>query len=212
MQKSGFTLVEMMVALSVAALISGVILADFGKFRTVLALSREAGVLGLTVRKAQQYAVAVRRFEGDGDPSACEAAGSLRSESEFPAYGVTFSLDDTSSRGKYGLYADPNCNRIAGDYANDLIENIKLGNGIQVDEICTNIDSPADIDCEFTAFTAWYLRQGTGSRDTMVLSFQKGTGEPIQRSNAKIILTAPDLSRKSVIIRTTGQISIQNEK
>ncbi len=206
--RKGFTLIELIVVVGIVALIASIALANFPSFRGRLALDREAGKIALAFRTAQQYSSGVRRFEGQTftEPLSVELQKcSGLYEAQFPAYSMTVSTQTDADRKSYSIYADPDCDRISESFPNDLIETTALENNLRIDDICINIDSAAPT-CGVAKLDVWYVRPNP----TLLLTVNN-VFDPNQQS-AKIILKAEDGSKKSVVVRKTGQVSIQNEK
>jgi len=59
-QQKGMTLVELLVVLSIFALITGLIMFDYGSFKSATSTQNLANDIALSVRKAQSYAIGVR--------------------------------------------------------------------------------------------------------------------------------------------------------
>lgn len=196
--KKGFTLIEMVIMVGIVALIAALALANFPSFRGRLALDRESGKLSLALRKAQQYSSGVKRFNTDiTDPGACGALD----KAQYPAYSVTIS---TAAPKEYDIYADPDCDRISGTFAGDLIESFIMEGGVSIKQICINIDAGGGCT-EASSLDVWYIRPSPSLQLTI-----DGVPSPTIQS-AKIVLGVEDGSRKSVIVRKTGQVSVQNE-
>lgn len=209
--KKGFTLVELIVVVGIVALISSVTLINFPSFRGKLIVDREVGKIGVALRKAQQYSSGVRRFEEtlstNPDPINCKKG---LYEAQYPAYGLSVSMSNPK---KYYIYADPNCDRISANYSSglytDLVETNLLEQGISIQDICINIDSSST--CSSTnggvpsSLDVWYVRPNP----TLIITVDGAPDATIQ--SAKIIIKGEDGSKKSVTVRKTGQISVQNE-
>lgn len=83
----GFTLIEMVVVVGVISIVSGVILANNGRFGGQVLLQNLAYDIALSIRQAQVYGIAVQRFNNE----------------YASAYGMHFSI---SSPDIYLLFAD----------------------------------------------------------------------------------------------------------
>lgn len=57
--KKGMTLVELMVVLSIFVIVSGIVIFDYGSFRSAVSLQNLADDIALSVRRAQSYAIGV---------------------------------------------------------------------------------------------------------------------------------------------------------
>ena len=92
---TGFTLIEMLVVISIFLIMTGVILANFPAFRDKAALDLLAQEIAVTIRQAQVYGIGTRE------------AGS-----EFTSYGIYFDLGDTNLAKKaFYLYADKDASK-----------------------------------------------------------------------------------------------------
>jgi len=111
----GFTLIEMLVAISIIIILTLITVPIYQGSRKELALQRATGKLAQDLRSAQEMAMAAR-----------EITGSVR-----PRYGVEF---DTGSPDSYVLFADDNNNgtRQPSDL---VIETIVLEKGVTINQL-----------------------------------------------------------------------------
>ena len=209
---TGFTLVELIVVVGIVALIASMALANFPSFKGRLSVDREASKIGLALRKAQQYSSGVRRFEETfiTNPSPATCTKGLY-EAQFPAYGLAVSMIAPK---EYDIYADPDCDRKSASYPSpadptDLVEAISLESGTSIFDICVNIDSqiPTCSEDGVESLDVWYIRPSP----TLSLTVNGERDVSQQYQSAKIVIKGADGSKKSIVIRKTGQISIQNE-
>ncbi len=113
----GFSLIELLVSIAIIALISTVVLMQYGSFNSVILLKSLAYEIALTVREAQTFGVSVR---SDG--------GTFQS-----AYGVHF---DKSLIKSYTLFIDRNANN-RYDTGED-VTTYQIGQGNQIFDLCVN--------------------------------------------------------------------------
>jgi prepilin-type N-terminal cleavage/methylation domain-containing protein len=143
-RKRGMTLVELLVVISIFAVISGIILFDFIKFDSSVSLRNLANDIALSVRKAQSYAIGVRGISeqfkyGHGIHFSTEkgstlTAGSQKSFILFTNWPLnetpplTYnSIYDYDSSGSCGSPSDGNeCQEILSINSADEISNIYL--------------------------------------------------------------------------------------
>ena len=59
-QKSGMTLIELMVVLVIFIIVAGLTIFDYSKFRSTASLQNLADDIALSVRRAQNYAIGVK--------------------------------------------------------------------------------------------------------------------------------------------------------
>ena len=95
--KRGFSLVELLVSISIVSVLITVIIFNQRSYTDVAALSILADELSLTITQAQAYGIAVREFApGSADFSA--------------SYGLSMNLLGTGSNSAYLFFADRNLN------------------------------------------------------------------------------------------------------
>ena len=63
-RQKGMTLIELLVALVIFSIITGIVLFNYGDFNASLTMQNLADDIALTVRRAQSYAIGVRGREG----------------------------------------------------------------------------------------------------------------------------------------------------
>lgn len=85
-KKAGFTLVELLVTITIFVILTGVVLWNQNKFNSTILLTNLAYDTALTIRQAQTYGINIKEFN-----------------SEFLPYGVHF---DTSSSKSFILFVD----------------------------------------------------------------------------------------------------------
>lgn len=61
--QSGMTLVELLVVLAIFIIVSGITIFDYGRFRSTVSLQNLADDIGLSIRRAQNYAIGVHSSE-----------------------------------------------------------------------------------------------------------------------------------------------------
>jgi prepilin-type N-terminal cleavage/methylation domain-containing protein len=115
----GFSLIELLVSIAIIALISAVVLMQYGSFNSVILLKSLAYEIALTVREAQTFGVSVR---SDG--------GTFQS-----AYGVHFNSSETL-RKSYTLFIDRNANNRYD--AGESVTTYQIGQGNQIESLCVN--------------------------------------------------------------------------
>lgn len=82
----GFTLIEVLITLSIVVIIASLIFASYPEFKEGISLKRTSQEIALTIREAQNYALSVKEFEG-----------------EYKGYGVHF---EKLSPASYILFSD----------------------------------------------------------------------------------------------------------
>ncbi|NOY35892.1 MAG: prepilin-type N-terminal cleavage/methylation domain-containing protein [bacterium] len=187
---SGFTLVELLVTMSILVVITSMILANYPKFSGTLALKRTAQEIALTVRQAQVYGLSVREF----------GAGS----GVFPGYGVHF--DIVGSPDTFVLFADINKNKSydAGDgcggASTECVQMFKINTGDKISKLCGDEQSFPPGDCSLGQLDIVYLRP----TPTVTLE-----GDGSSFSDADIVVRSPRGEEKKIKVWLSGQIGVE---
>lgn len=185
--RRGFTLVEMLVVMSIFALISGIVLANHSRFNGTVLLGSLAYDVALSVREAQVFGVSVRQFN---------SAFNL-------GYGIRFADADS-----YILFADEDQNKEYDD-TDSIIRTYNLQNGFTVSSFC-GITAQGTSHCStdpsdpITHLAVVFLRPDP---DAFMTSNKVG----VSYSRATVTIVSPAGDTRTVEVASTGQISVQNE-
>lgn len=201
-QSRGFTLVEMLVTLSIVTIIMTVIITSQSKYVDGAALRNLADELGLTISQAQAYGIAVREFT----PGSAEFSYS---------YGITASLLASGSSQAYLFFADRNANGVYdGTWAcltggtSECREKKDFTRGNYIFEICALRTAGTDQCSNIGRVDITFLRPETAAR----LTFYNTGGNlyvPPNLKGARITLKSLGGGTRSVIVYQSGQISVQ---
>lgn len=133
--QKGFTLIEMLVTVSIFALLSVVVVARNAAFDNEVLLNNLAYDIALSIRQAQQFGINVRVAQGQFDAP----------------YGVHFDAGSVT----YTSFIDRDGNGIyGGPTSGELLEVYTLGRGAQVNMLC-NLDTQA---CGLSALDVIFKR------------------------------------------------------
>ncbi|MEX2010251.1 MAG: prepilin-type N-terminal cleavage/methylation domain-containing protein [Parcubacteria group bacterium] len=200
----GFTLTELMVSMGIVASIISIIVLRQDDYTEGVALQNQAADIGLSIREAQTYGISVKQFTpGSGE--------------EFPpGYGVEFDITGAGSKSAYILFADRNGDGIySTDWActpsssSECIEKPGLILGNQIDEngLCY-VQTSTETCIGVGAVVITFVRPETNA----IFKFYSTGGllmSPTGVIGAKIKLISPGGLKKSVLIHSSGQVSIQ---
>lgn len=197
----GFTIIELLVSITIVAVILTIIVLNQSTYTDTAALSNLADEIGLTVSQAQAYGIGVKEF----------TPGS----SEFnSAYGLTFSLLSTGSNKAYLSFADRDGNSIySGNWScplggtSECLEKFNISRGNYIQSLCIIRTSGVDL-CDVGRVDIIFVRPST---EAQIFFFNNGGQQysPGSIKGAQIVLKSPRGSTRSVIIYGTGQISVQ---
>ena len=203
-RSTGFTLVELLVSISIVALILTTILSSQTKYTDRLALSNLANEVSLTISQAQAYGSGVREFSpGSGEFSA--------------SYGLTFSLLGSGSNMAYLSFADRNGNKVYdGDWscpiggASECLEKVNISRDNYIDELCRVRNNPVNpYQCEIGRIDISFTRPNLEAQ----IKFFNQSGNPVEDNpefiGARISVRSPGGANRSIIVYYTGQVSVQ---
>jgi len=189
--KKGFSLVEMLVVLSIFTFMTLLALAGYNKFNSQTLLDSLAYDVALSFRQAQSYGLSVR--------------GSMGGSGFETGYGLYF---DKNSDTSYILFADVDGDRIYdGDSScaegSECIDRFVLSRGYKISDICAVIPDGSE-KCtssdEITNVSAIFERPDP---DAILVSDVGGTYQEI-----RVTVQSPTGSEQNVSVFTTGQISV----
>jgi|TARA_Y100000310_G_scaffold345866_1_gene471951 prepilin-type N-terminal cleavage/methylation domain-containing protein len=186
-RKKGFSLVELLVSMGVLVMITTLVLISHAQFSGNILIGNLAYDIALSVRQAQVFGLSVREF-GTGS-------------SEFDiGYGVHF---DTGNNASYVLFADRDKDNIY-DGSSELAELFTIGRGNTISQFCATLAAGTE-KCSGSDITA------------LDITFERPNPDAVIKSNigadtyasAKITVRSPQGSTRSITVRSTGQISVE---
>lgn len=185
-KQRGFTLIELLVVVGILVMISGIILTNHAKFGGQILLRNLAYDIALSVREAQVYGISARSFLN----------------AEFASgHGVYFSFNEGNNL--FFLYTDVDNNNFFTSVGTEWVETFSLGKGYTIDRLCRPT-GPTTEDCGVTELDILFKRPEPDA----IIRTSEGSGFT-QYDRARIVLVSPQGKKLSVLIETTGQISVQ---
>lgn len=186
-QHRGFSLIELIVVVSIFTLISSIVLVNHTRFNGSILLGSLAYDIALSIREAQVFGVSVKQY----------GAGFQL------GYGIRFS-DKTS----YELFVDTNKNRLY-DAEDTIIRTYGIQNGFSVKQFCgitaDNVSHcSTDTQNPITHLAVVFLRPDPDA-------FMSSNEPNVLYSRGTITITAPGGGTRAVSVASTGQISVQNQ-
>lgn len=195
LKKSGFTVVELMVTITIVVLVTGVVLVQYSSFNSSVLLTSQAYKTAFDLREAQSLAISSR---GRGTNN------TFREE-----YGLYF---NTGAKSQYILFQD----------VGDIDRPARFNAGEQIGAP-TIIDPRFEISGICVSASAVSVCDGnTTDVSNLAVSFERpdfdaafyapGLGVPASIQTALIYITSisDDTASKIVRISTSGQISVAN--
>jgi prepilin-type N-terminal cleavage/methylation domain-containing protein len=189
----GFTLVELMVVISIASIILGTVVIQQNEWSDKLAVDTQAYEMALMIRQAQIYSLAVREYTaGTGD--------------KFDiGYGVFF---DIANVGQYIYFADKNDSNRGKYNSGEDMEVKTFTRGVTLSKICgidngtekcSNISSLAKLSISFLRPDPRAVIALADSSGSIISSFQPP---------ASIYLKSLGDATSLVKVEANGQVSI----
>ncbi len=198
----GFTVVELITTLGIVTVLLTIILFNQSKFIDGAALSNTADEMGISISQSQAYGIAAREH--------------ISGTSNFSvAYGLTASLLSSGSGSSYILFADLNDNQsYDNDWScptggpNECLEKKEISRGNYIYEICAIRTSGGDQCSNIGRVDVTFKRPHTEA----ILTFYNTSGNqyvPPNLMGARISIMSPSGGSRSVVVYTSGQVSIQ---
>jgi prepilin-type N-terminal cleavage/methylation domain-containing protein len=192
--KRGFTLVELMVVITIVTIITTAVVVQQNSWNDSLVVSTQAYELALMIRQAQIYSLGVREdVAGSGD--------------KFNVgYGVHF--DSTKTR--YIFFADRDsgggANEKYDSSPNEAVETKTFTRGVTIDRICGIKGGGENCSNPLSKIDISFFRPDTKAN----ISFLNGGGNaaPGFGPPATIYLKSPGGKQYKVKVETNGQISV----
>ncbi|MES3005217.1 MAG: type II secretion system protein [Patescibacteria group bacterium] len=194
----GFTLVEVLVSISIVTVMMVVVLYNYGRFTDRLALTAAGQEIAVTIRQAQTYGLSVRELTS--------SPGSFSS-----GYGTYFTLSDPTS---YYLFADVVADKmygigsVCGAPSTECVQRFALRNGIRISRLCSvpSIGAPvcAPATSSFNAMSVTFLRPNP---DANIRLSNSGLfyADPL---TSQIVLVSPQGTELVITIESTGQVLV----
>jgi len=183
----GFTLVELIVSISIFAMMTALVVAKYGTFNQSVLLTNLAYDMALTIRTAQTYGVSVRQ-EGGGF--------------KYP-YGVNFNLS-VPTQSQFIFFADVDS---SGSYNGEdiLLNTYTLKRGATIKDVCIGT-GPSDcpLHPQSIPLNITYTRPDPDARICHV------SCETTLPQYARITIKGTDGSTRAVVVRKNGQISVED--
>lgn len=190
-KKEGFSIIELIVTISILVIINTLVFASYPKFRQSVSLRKTSQEIASTIYQAQTYALGVKEFTTSSG------------EEKFPGYGAHFDIS-SGPTDSFVLFADiPDSsgkgnNKYDGESEN--VELFKIQTGDRISEICgTNGLYP---DCSLSLSTADIIFL----RPNPVVTLTDGSN---LFSNVGIKIKSSQGQEKTINIWLSGQISVE---
>lgn len=213
----GFTLIEMIVAIGIFAIMTALVLTKYGAFNQGVILTNLAFDVALNIRNAQAYGLNVKSAIRNDNAFDNEGISNIGG-----TYGVHFdSTSNTGNNAKFILFADlsrsGNYNYTSGVYTSYSSGG---ANGIPDEDISvTNIQKRSVIgklcvslatDCSGGSWRDVDVVDITFKRPepNAVIMAKDSYGNIIKWNSAEITIKAIDGTIKKVLVNSTGQISV----
>jgi prepilin-type N-terminal cleavage/methylation domain-containing protein len=185
--RQGFTLIELVVTISIFVVVSTLIFANYPKFKSQLSLKKTSQEIAFAVREAQVYSLSVKSYDNTFNFG----------------YGVHF---DKSKPNTIVLFADTNNNNVFDEESDGNVKEYKIQTNNAISDLCGDEKKsfPNPGLCGLSQLDAVYLRPNP-------IVNLKRNGDPFSEnfSDIEIIISSPGEVVKKIIIWVSGQITIE---
>lgn len=196
----GFTLLEMLVTLSVFSMITSTLLISYSGFNKHLNVDTLANEIGQWIRDAQVSAMSVK--------------GARTATGAYPGYGVHFAMSDP---GKFLFFADLDGDRqydpgVCGAAGSECEREVVLTQGNKIDSLCgLTASGVSTAKClaphgSSSVFDIVFTRPDP---DAVINGDVNGSSFPTGYSSARITIVSLQGYHRTIEAWITGQISIQ---
>ncbi len=199
MINKGFTLIELMVTVTIMLIMTAVVFFNYNRFNDSTLLSSFAYDMSLTIREAQVYGVSTLE-SGSGQGSGVNTT----TFSNFSSpYGVYFNSSSNVTP-QFLLFIDSNKDKIY-DTGDTILQSYTFQRGITIGSLCVS-DS---VNCDLVkSLSITFVRPDPEATITAVNLDGLPVTDPI--SSATIFLqNSAKTVTKSVVVSPVGQISVQ---
>ncbi len=198
----GFTLIELMVSISIISVILLVVISNHGTYTENISLTNLADDIALSASQAQIYGIAVKEVSvGSSDFSA--------------SYGLTANLLSDGSNKAYLKFSDKNVDSVYnGDWScqkgpsYECLEKVDILRGNYIYDLCVIRSSEGDQCNAVKRVDISYRRPNTSA---IITAFNSGGQQysPGNMVGVRILLRSPSGLSRSVAIYENGQVSVQ---
>jgi len=203
-KKAGFTLVELLVTISIFVILTGVVLFNSNSFDSTVLLNNFGYDIALTIKQAQSFGVNVRE----------DNTGNF-SSSTGVYFNTNIGPNENGSLTNFILYTDINGDKKyadgnvnicpTGDTSNlECIQKYSMRNGTHIESICAGNDNN-DCDSNIKKLSIIFTRPSLEANIFINDESQQ------RKAYAKITLAASNGASTSVIVTSAGQIYVKNK-
>jgi prepilin-type N-terminal cleavage/methylation domain-containing protein len=189
--KKAFTLVELLVAIGIFVAMTAILVVKYSGFSEGMTLTNLAYDIALTIREAQSYGINVVNPNNVSNSTSDEYTS---------MYGVRF---NTGVRNQFILYGDFN-NNGKFDAGTETIRTYSMKNGNTIELVCVTTNSTS---CGTSAQVLEI--QFKRPDPTPVIKYGTIVSTLSRAEHGEIRLKSPRGSYRRVIVRSSGQISIE---
>jgi prepilin-type N-terminal cleavage/methylation domain-containing protein len=216
--QQGFTLVELLVTLSVFTVISALTLANYPKFNNQTAITGLAQQIAISIREAQVYGVAVKN---------ASSTASIVSPNVYPAYGIFFATTSVGTTyggaTSYSIFFDrvtsngvaPYFRPMGDNYFSDsgeLVETVKIQNGSKIVSICGVPTNGSTCDTAYSAFVVFRRPNPDAIIKTITTAgtWPYTTPTLVDCQRLDIVIRSRDQNlTKTIQVYSSGQITVK---
>lgn len=210
-KSGGFTIVELLVTISIFVVLTGIVLFNQSKFNSTILLTNLAYDTALTIRLAQNYGLNIRESDNTSivDP-----------KYKFLPYGVHFETEANNK--SFLLFADLTYNGEADpgygvfptdadsstcDAVDGCVNRYSIRRGNIIKYICAEALAMGTSTCTGTPLPSIDITFIRPNPDAYI-RYASGSSDPVQYKVVTIVIGGADGSTRKVIVRSNGLIEV----
>ncbi len=183
---TGFSMVELLVTISILVLVSAVIFFNNAQFNNHIIVENLAYEISLAIRQAQSYGVQVRETEGSFNEG----------------YGIYFDKDSEQFFIFADSYPEDNPNFVYDLDSDEVVDTLRMTGGNKIDDLCIEKDSTRT--CSLTDISIAFLRPNPNA------IIKTSSVEDTEYDTVEIQIVSPKGIKKKIFVNRVGQISVQS--
>lgn len=203
--KKGFTLVELLVTISMFVIITGVVLVNSNQFDNTILLNNFAYDVALTVKQAQSYGVNVRESVAGAFDSYYGVYFDKRANIGSNTSFALFDYTPLNPNGPIDLsiLSGIDIKQSCSAYPDNCLQKYTMRRGIYIKNICSGENEST---CSY--YDRLIVMFKRPSLSAKIFAFN-GTDTPQLMNYVKINLSSPSNASSSIVITSAGQIYVK---
>jgi prepilin-type N-terminal cleavage/methylation domain-containing protein len=207
--KKGFTLIEILVVITIMGVLTTIVLANYKGLGSDTGLSNVAYDMALSVRQTQSYSLGAQVFN-DPSTTSCETGKDASGNTFTRNWGIMFDSDSN-----YTIYADKNCGKtgeIDENNSKEISKVVNMPSGYKIRAVAfvnsSGGSSQTGINQALGQGNRYLTLVFPKGKANAIISYKNGGGANTNGNSAEICIEASSGKQMKVVVAKTGQVSI----